>query len=125
VGCSNKLIALEELDALVLKFIDRSQTPPATRSSASDTARDSVSLTYYWDDWARIVDYLHSYELDADAANAAHSPYRVATMIERNSDLWDDPDAPQMIWMELWEQQTIMEAAALLEIGQAPPPFLS
>jgi CheY-like chemotaxis protein len=118
VSCSNKLITLDELDALVLNFIDRSPTTRAL-SAPTGTADSSTSLTYYWDDWGRIVDYLHSVDFDVDAANAADSPYAVAHMIERNSDLWDDPDSPQTIWMEPWQKEVVLRFATQLKIQQA------
>jgi CheY-like chemotaxis protein len=118
VSCANKMMSLDELDDLVLKFIDSS---PASTRNAVGAPDNSVSLAYYWEDWGRIADYLHSYDLDADAANAAQSPYHVANMIERNSDLWDDPDIPQIIWMEPWERAAILQVATHLRIREAPP----
>jgi CheY-like chemotaxis protein len=114
-ACVKKTMALDELDALVLRFLPTSKT--STRSS---TVEKSAALSYCGDDWSRITDYLHQTNLDMNDGNETTSVYQLASMIERESDFWDDPDAPQTIWMEPCQQQELRSAAQFLAIEEVP-----
>jgi two-component system cell cycle response regulator DivK len=114
-ACVNKTMALDELHALVLRFLPTSKT--STRSSAVEK---SAAQSYCRDDWGRITDCLHQTNLDMNDGNETTSVYQLASMIERESDFWDDPDAPQTIWMEPCQQQELRSAAQFLAIEEVP-----
>jgi CheY-like chemotaxis protein len=117
-ACVNKTMSLEELDALVLKFV---QIPEAsTQIKPRGVTEKTASLSYYWDDWSRITDHLNRIDLDFAAENELPPSYHLASMIERESDFWDDPDVPQTVWMEPWQQEQLRNVAQQLRIEEAP-----
>jgi CheY-like chemotaxis protein len=118
-ACVNKTIALEDLDALVLKHL---QTYNASTHSSSTSVLDkTVSLSYFWDDWSRITDYLYQTNFDINDGSETTVTYQLASMIERESDFWDDPDAPQTVWMEPSQQEQLRNVAQCLKIKEADP----
>lgn len=117
--CVNKTMALEELDALVLKFVQNPKT--GAQPKPVDVPQKTVSLSYYWDDWSRITDYLqHQTDFDLNSDNELPPAYHLASLIERESDFWDDPDVPQTVWMEPWQQEQLRSVAQFLSIAEAP-----
>jgi CheY-like chemotaxis protein len=114
--CVNKSMALEELDALVLKYLQNPET--STHLGPATVPDKSVSLSYYWDDWSRITDYLHQSNFDVNDGSETTAAYQLASMIERESDFWDDPDLPQTVWMEPWQQEQLRSVAQCLSIEE-------
>jgi hypothetical protein len=82
-------------------------------------ADKSAALSFFWDDWSRITDYLHQTNLDLNDGNETTAVYQLASMIDRESDFWDDLDAPQTVWMEPWQQEQLRSVAQRLAIEEA------